>query len=101
MNETYEGQSSVWGPYPNYDDISRFDYGRLLWRNQDMRSRLLRHWTDLRHPHHERFLNQPALIEEVLISSETPEALDANLRSRGTSLRCAQRFEFSTLGCVP
>src|SRR3989449_6654418 len=42
-------------PYPNYDDIARFDYGRLLWRSAEMQSRLLRHWTDLRHPHHERF----------------------------------------------
>jgi len=53
---------AVWGPYPNYDDIARFEYGRRLWRLPDMRARFLRHWTDDRHPHKERFLERRELI---------------------------------------
>ena len=32
--------------YPNYDDLARFEYGRLLWKNPRVRARLLAHWTD-------------------------------------------------------
>jgi hypothetical protein len=84
-------QSTVWGSYPNYDDIARFVYGRRLWLHPDMRARLLRHWTDARHPYHERFLAQRDLIEQVLRSKETPEDLDEQLRAHGTSLRCVAR----------
>jgi hypothetical protein len=86
-----EEASKVWGPYPNYDDIARFQYGRMLWRLPDMRARLLRHWTDDRHPYKDRFLRQRDLIEEVLCSKESEEELDLRLRSRGTSLRCMTR----------
>ena len=82
---------SVWGPYPNYDDIARFEYGRRMWRLPDMRARFLRHWTDERHPYRERFLRQRELIEEVLCSTDRPEELDRRLRERGTSLRCMAR----------
>jgi hypothetical protein len=82
---------AVWGPYPNYDDIAHFQYGRMLWRLPDMRARFLRHWTDERHPYRERFLEQRQLIEEVLNSNEAPEQLDQRLRARGTSLRCMAR----------
>ena len=84
-------ESAVWGPYPNYDDIARFEYGRLLWRSPQMRSRLLNHWTDARHPYQERFLLRYQLIQEVLSSQETEYALDDRLRSQGTSLRCVAR----------
>jgi hypothetical protein len=83
--------SNVWGPYPNYDDISRFEYGRLLWRSPEVRARLLQHWTDDRHPHKDRFLRQREFIEEVLRSTESEEDVNARLRSRGTSLRCMAR----------
>jgi hypothetical protein len=82
---------SVWGPYPNYDDVARFEYGRRMWRLPDMRARFLQHWTDERHPYRERFLRQRELIEEVLGSTESPEELDRRLRERGTSLRCMAR----------
>jgi hypothetical protein len=81
----------VWGPYPNYDDIARFEYGRRFWRAADMRERFLRHWLDPRHPHRERFLDQRELIEEVLASKEEAAELDCILRARGTSLRCVAR----------
>jgi hypothetical protein len=81
----------VWGPYPNYDDISRFEYGRRLWKLPIFRARFLKHWLDERHPYRERFMEQRALIEEVLDSKQAPAVLDARLRSRGTSLRCVAR----------
>ena len=84
-------EHAVWGAYPNYDDIARFEYGRRMWRHPAMRARLLAHWTDARHPHCERFAAQRALIEAVLNSDDTPAELDATLREQGSSLRCAAR----------
>ena len=81
----------VWGPYPNYDDIARFEYGRRLWKRPNFRARFLNHWLDERHPYRERFMEQRALIEEVLESMELPVMLDARLRKRGASLRCVAR----------
>lgn len=86
-----DAEAAVWGAYPNYDDIARFEYGRRMWRRPAMRARLLAHWTDARHPHRERFLGRRAVIEEVLNSPDTPMALDDQLRERGTSLRCVAR----------
>ncbi len=84
-------EAGVWGPYPNYDDIARFEYGRRLWKHADMRARFLEHWLDDRHPYRGRFLDQRSLIEEVLDSTETPILLDRRLRQRGSSLRCVAR----------
>jgi hypothetical protein len=84
-------QAEVWGPYPNYDDIARFEYGRRLWKRAEMRTRFLEHWLDERHPYRERFLDQRSLIEEVLDSTESPALLDRRLRQRGSSLRCIAR----------
>jgi hypothetical protein len=86
-----DSTEKIWGPYPNYDDIARFEYGRMMWRLPDMQQRLLGHWTDERHPYHHRFCEQRKLIEEVLASDETPEELDNRLRQRSTSLRCVAR----------
>ena len=84
-------ESKVWGPYASYDDVARFEYGRRFWRIPEMRTRVLANWLDNRHPHRERFLEQRALIEEVLGSEESVSTLDASLRQRGTSLRCVAR----------
>ncbi len=84
-------EDDIWGPYPNYDDVGRFEYGRLLWKNGEMRARLTAHWLDERHPYRERFLRQRLLVEEVLASVESPQALQRNLLNRGTSLRCVAR----------
>src|SRR5205823_1560218 len=86
-----ETRNSVWGPYPNYHDVARFEYGRLLWRSPAVRSRLVKHWTDPRHPYCERFLEQRELIESVLASDESEEDLDRRLRERNSSLRCVAR----------
>lgn len=88
---TRDSHVSVWGPYPNYDDIARFEYGRRMWRLPDMQERLLRHWMDERHPYRDRFSRQRELIEEVLYSTESAEELDRRLREKGTSLRCMAR----------
>ncbi len=93
MRETdQDGQEAgVWGPYANYDDVARFQYGRLLWRQPAMRARLLAHWLDERHPYRDRFLEQRALIDEVLGSDESPADLDRRLQRKGTSLRSLAR----------
>jgi hypothetical protein len=58
-----------------------------MWRRPSMKARLLAHWTDVRHPYHERFAAQREMIEAVLDSHEAPEVLDRELRTRGLSLR--------------
>jgi len=93
MNRTIHplASSDVWGPYPNYDDAARFEYGRRLWRHPDMRARLLAHWLDERHPYRRRFIRNRELIEQVLASPDSPEELQHSLLDRGTSLRCVAR----------
>jgi hypothetical protein len=82
---------AIWGAYPNYDDIARFEYGRRMWRRPAMRERLLAHWTDPRHPYSQRFASQRDLIEGVLCCDEPPIEIDRRLRAHGTSLRCVAR----------
>lgn len=91
MTTTASDFTAVWGAYPNYDDIARLEYGRMMWRRPAMRSRLLAHWTDPRHPHCERFAERRALLESVLSSTESDALLDVRLRKIETSLRCVAR----------
>ena len=84
-------QTEVWGLYVSYDDVARFTYGRRFWRLPDMRRRLLAHWLDERHPHHERFLERREMIEEILSTDESQVSLDRRLRERGASLRSVAR----------
>jgi hypothetical protein len=91
MKMLVEQAIAIWGEYPNYDDIARFEYGRMMWRRPAMRARLLAHWLDTRHPYHERFLRQRTLIEQVLNSQEDEAALQRRLLAEGTSLRCVAR----------
>ena len=86
-----KGMERVWGKYPNYDDIARFEYGRMMWKLPDMRARMLKHWLAPEHPYHERFAEQRALIEEVLTSTLSEVDLDEVLRQRGKSLRVMAR----------
>lgn len=81
----------VWGPYPNYDDIARFEYGRLLWRNLEMRARLLAHWLDPRHPYRDRFMDRRPQLEALLASSDSAASLHQQLLAKGASLRCLAR----------
>ena len=84
-------QLDPWGPYVNYDDVGRLQYGRMMWRLPDMRARLLAHWLDERHPHRERFIERRALVEGILTSTESDAELDLRLRGQETSLRAAAR----------
>lgn len=98
MEKRANNNVSVWGDYPNYDDMARFEYGRRLWKLPEMRARLLAHWLDERHPHRERFLEQRAAIERLLESTKAEHEMDGELRQRGTSLRCIAREIPSVFG---
>jgi len=91
VHENRIAEVQVWGDYPNWDDIARFVYGRLMWRLPQMRARLLAHWLDERHPQCERFQAQRELIEHALESELGSVELDVVLRQRGTTLRCVAR----------
>jgi len=81
---------SVWGKYPNYQDIARLEYGRLLW-NSAARSRLLAHWLNPEHPYVERFQCKRSMVERILESSLSDDQLDRQLKSEGHSLRAVMR----------
>ncbi|MDB6025123.1 MAG: hypothetical protein JWM68_1346 [Verrucomicrobiales bacterium] len=83
--------ATVWGPYPNYDDIARFEYGRRMWRLPEMKKRLLSHWLDERHPYRTRFEEQRNVVEEILISDADETSLNTQMLQRGSSLRCVVR----------
>jgi hypothetical protein len=91
MQADQNSDRNVWGDYPNWDDVARFDYGRRMWRLPEMRARLLAHWTDERHPYRERFQAHRALVEEALTSDESVCQIDEQLRVKHTSLRCVAR----------
>ncbi|MEZ5302337.1 MAG: hypothetical protein R3F11_17135 [Verrucomicrobiales bacterium] len=76
-------------PFRVADDWARLEYGRMLWRSPRLRARLIRHWTDERHPYRERFAEKyRPLVERVLADSGgDDEALDRQLRADGYSLR--------------
>ncbi len=74
-------------------DEARLEYGRLLWRKPTARERLLRHWSDPRHPYSERFLRQwKPWVEKLLQAPANHDAeLDVELRVQGLSLRVLVR----------
>jgi len=82
---------NVFGKYPNYQDIARLEYGRLLWKSVSTRGRLLAHWMDPEHPYSERFRNRRSLVERVLESDLPDEKLDIQLQAEGQSLRAVVR----------
>ena len=84
-------EMSVFGKYPNYQDIARLEYGRLLWKSASARTRLLAHWLNPDHPYAPRFRSNRYLVERVLESTCSDEILDADLRSEGHSLRAVVR----------
>ena len=72
----------------HHQEYAKLEYGRLLWRVPACRERLLRHWRDSRHPHAERFAERETEVSRVLESPKgSDDALDAELRQRGLSLR--------------
>ena len=74
-------------------DQARLEYGRLLWKRAAARERLLRHWRDERHPYRERFLAQwqPLVVRVLASTSNEDDALDAEFRTMGQSLRTVVR----------
>ena len=82
---------SRWPLLPH--DQARLEYARLLWKRPAARARLLRHWTDPRHPYAERFAREyRPLVERVLTATaEEDDALDGELRQQGQSLRSVVR----------
>ena len=74
-------------------DEARLEYGRLLWRKAHTRERLLRHWSDPRHPYAARFLGEWKPEVEKLLQSPAghDDELDAGLRAQGLSLRVVVR----------
>jgi hypothetical protein len=74
-------------------DQARLEYTRLLWRRPRARARLLRHWTDPRHPYASRFQEEHRpFVERVLAANpEEDDRLDAELRAIGRSLRTVVR----------
>jgi len=75
-----------------YQDYAKLQYGRMVWKHPAMRQRLLRHWTDARHPHAERFQHWRGEVEKLLESPrDSDEELDRQLRERGLSLRVVVR----------
>ncbi len=69
-------------------EYAKLEYGRLLWRVPEFRERLLRHWTDPRHPHAARFAEHQADVRLILESPKgSDDQLDAELRQRNLSLR--------------
>jgi len=82
---------NILGKYASYEDLGRLEYGRILWANPASRERLIRHWTSPSHPHHARFAEHRALVEQVLAPGKDDESLDADLRAQGHSLRAVVR----------
>ena len=82
-----------------YQEYSKLHYGRMLWKYPDFRQRLLRHWTDPRHPHAERFKEWRLEVERILGSPKgSDEELDRELRQRGLSLRVVAKEIPSVFG---
>lgn len=73
-------------------DLARLEYGRLLWKNQKRRIRLLDHWADARHPYHHRFKIHRKQIERILNApADQDDKLDGILQAEGSSLRALVR----------
>jgi hypothetical protein len=93
MQYSHEQAAEALGPYAMLHDLARLEYGRLLWKRPRTRARLLRHWTDPRHPYAPRFMETwRPVVEEVLKADPAHDLeLDARLKSRGLSLRVVVR----------
>ena len=73
-------------------DLARLEYGRLLWKNPVARRRLLKHWSDTRHPYCGRFKTHRKEVERILKAPvEQDDELDRQLQTEGLSLRALVR----------
>ena len=67
---------NIFEKHPNYQDMARLEYGRLLWKSPSSCRLLLDHWVKPHHPYAERFRRRRLLIERVLDSTIFDEQLD-------------------------
>lgn len=73
-------------------DLTRLEYGRLMWKNPKARERLLRHWNDHRHPYRNRFKIHQGAVERILTADPAQDDnLNQNLIAEETSLRAVIR----------
>ena len=82
---------SSFGKYRDYQALARLEYGRLLWKKEQGREKLLANWTHTQHPHREHFIKQRNILENLLNSQKDYQVLDADLRRQSSSLRAAMR----------
>ena len=83
----------------HHQEYAKLEYGRMLWRIPEFRERLLRHWTDSRHPHVERFVEHRTEVVNLLKSAKgSDQTLDAELQNRGSSLRAVVKEIPSVFG---
>ncbi len=92
LDKSPEG-GRAFDPYFVPDDWARLQYGRMLWKRPATRNRLLRHWSDVRHPYRERFLNRYRPWVELIFEADPnhDDELDFRLREAGYSLRAITR----------
>jgi hypothetical protein len=64
-------QMNPLGKYASYQDLTRLEYGLLLWANPAARERLLRHWTSPSHPHYSHFAASRGFVERFLDPEQT------------------------------
>lgn len=79
------------GKYPDYQALAKLEYGRMLWKSEGGRKKLLDNWTHPAHPHCDRFPSNRLLVEMLLSTDTDYDTLDMDLRNHGTSLRAAMR----------
>ena len=94
MSETIENASKPkFDPYFVPDDWARLEYGRMLWKNYRFRIRLLRHWSDDRHPYSHRFLEKyrPWVVMLLESGPDDNEKMDELFRKHGHSFRTIMR----------
>jgi hypothetical protein len=72
------------------DDAARLQYSRILWKNPQLRRRLLYVWEHPEHPHRERFEENRAQVEGLL-ECEDPRAYIEAVAGEKWSLRALTR----------
>lgn len=100
MLENMPSGGADFDPFFVPDDWARLQYGRMLWKSPSFRNRLLKHWTDIRHPYRDRFLNCYQKKVNRLLNSAVAdnEKLDIIFRKEGESLRTVMREIPSVFG---
>lgn len=67
---------------------ARLEYGRLLWKKERNRARLLHHWLDPRHHWANRFQEHQSDVDELLSrDSKDDEQYEKYLHEKGLSIR--------------